>query len=148
MNQKEIHKILRKYLRCWARLKKAGVIRSNNMTADLGEHYACAKLKLKQVEPLNRGYDAIKKRKKYEVKTRKAPKKNALPSTYMIANKKIRFFDYLVLVNLDYYYRLERIITIPKHIAKKYIRNNRIRYGIELSKEKGVKEKTYGEGWE
>ena len=148
MQKNQIYQVLKKYLSCWKKLKKAGIIRSNNLTADIGEYFVCEKLKLKQVKQGNMGFDAKNKYgKKYEIKTRKASTKNAENLVFPIYNESPYLFDYLVLANLDYYFRIERLIIIPKRLIRKYKKKYRIYISNKLIEERGVKVKYYGKNW-
>jgi hypothetical protein len=151
MQTNAIRKILRNYLSCIKKLEKLEIVRTNNITSELGEYFACKKLKLTRAKKGNKGFDAIdKKGKKYEIKTRKTNQKDDVKQTFPIYNLKFNYFDYLLLVNLDYYFELERIIIIPTKVIKKFVKKkqNKSRFGIsnELLKERGVKDIHIG-GW-
>ena len=148
MNQDQLRRILKRYFSCWEELKKARIIRTNNLTADMGEYFACKKLKLKRAAIGNTGYDARdEKGSKYEVKTRKTRSADWVIDIFPLYNDEPYQFDYLVLVNLDYHYWLERIVVIPLRLVKKYRRNSKIYFSEKLSDERGVIIYYYGRSW-
>ena len=98
-------KILSKISRFYEQLKREDVIRSDNtITSDLGE-YVCRKLmKLRLAPNSNKGYDAIKSSRKYQIKTRRMTRRNSSKQLGSFRDLKKRLFDYclIVLLNKDY----------------------------------------------
>ena len=114
----------------------------------MGEYFACKKLKLKRLAIGNTGYDAQdEKGAKYEIKTRKARSADWVIDIFPLHNDEPYQFDYLVLVNLDYHFWLERIVVIPRKLVKKYRRNFKIYFSEKLSTERGVITYYYGRSW-
>lgn len=77
--------------------------RNLGITGEVGELLTCEKLKLNlATDPLTAGYDAIdKKRRRYQIKTRRANSDRGRISTFSRHD-----FDYAVLATLDKNYKI------------------------------------------
>ena len=124
-------------------LKSFKVIRSNNIVADLGEHYASKLLNLTIADKKNnKGFDAVaKEEKKYEIKTRRSPDKYNFRQLFGGFSNSDRFpFDFFICVNLNSYFEPISIIKIPYNLVMNNL-DSRKRFILkkEIIDLKGVK---------
>ncbi len=116
MDEKSLEELLRKHIDIMDELKKSGVIRTNHLVGDIGEFRAAQKLGLELATPGTKGYDAIDKDgKKYQIKTRKSSYKNSRPGggIFPLDLDKLGGVDYVVYVELGYYFELQDLLKIP-----------------------------------
>ena len=138
----EVKKQLNKIKEGFDGLKKLKIIRTNNITGELGEHYAAKLLNLTRTDNKNNeGFDAVdNKGKKYEIKTRLSPNENTYRTLFGGFSNSDRFpFDFFICVNLNTYFEPISIIKFPYELVMKNL-DSRKRFILkkELMKSKGV----------
>lgn len=108
--------------------------RSLGVTSELGEYYACKELKLKRAQPGEKGFDATKGGKTYQIKSR-APRKGVRVNWSGRVGKFSGFdFDYGLLVLLDHEYKLEEIYQADAKTLERLAQKEETgRRGIHIS---------------
>lgn len=108
--------------------------RSLGVTSELGEYYACKVLKLKRAQPGEKGFDAIKGSKSYQIKSR-APRKGVTVNLSGRIGKFSGFdFNYGVMVLLNHEYKLEEIYQADAKILENLAtKEEKGRRGIHIS---------------
>ncbi len=108
-------KLIKAYSRSVKNLRKRKIIRSKNITGDLGEHYAKIyfenryKKKFVLESPSNKSFDATCNGEKYAIKTISTSTTSVF---YGVTNKENRIFDYLIIVEIDETYQPKEIIKM------------------------------------
>jgi hypothetical protein len=98
-------------------LKQLGAVRSKGLVADLGERLAAAYYGVQLAPPSTPGYDlATADGRKVQVKTLRSTPGN--PRTSMGILKPP--FDVLLAIRLDFDYRVERAIEVPKPVIERH----------------------------
>ena len=83
--------------------------RSLGVTGELGELYACEMLALRRTEAGEKGIDAVRNGKTYQIKTRAPRKGSEVNPRGRIGKLSSSKFDYALLVILDGEYNLKEI---------------------------------------
>jgi hypothetical protein len=122
-------------------LKKAGKIRSNNLTCERGEGLAIeiyrkipGEIKLQLAPPGTKNVDAISREgKTYSIKTVKSSK---VTGTFQADDFTDKTFDYLIVVFLDEYYQPLQILEAPWEVVNKFKKYHKTMkaYNVSLSK--------------
>lgn len=114
MDDKIIKRLLNKYTNIIERLRGAGVIRTGKVVADYGEYIVSKKLNLTLADSsINKGYDAVDtKRRKYEIKTRKATAWNK-PTISPVNSCQVSIADFLIYIEFDNKWNITKLLKIP-----------------------------------
>ena len=115
-SQNEIRKLLLDYKDIVDRLHILG-FPTTNVVACYGEAIAVGNLRLIPQRPGNKGFDAKKNGKRYEIKARKASPWNT-PTIFKIKKEKIEEFDYLILIRFDHNWNVESFLKIRRDKVK------------------------------
>lgn len=123
MEDKKIRQLLKKYNNILKKLEEGGVIRSSKIVSEYGEYIASKTLKLKLTEsPIQKGYDATKNGKKYEIKSRKTTKKGTATVLPKPNEIQLSTADFLVGVIFDYNWDVKHKVRIPMKEVKKILK--------------------------
>lgn len=133
LENKRDEQLLRLYAELLNELRRRELTRTNNNpVADYTEKVAIEKLGLKRVNKEAKGYDAINKKIKYQIKGRRITRYNKSRQLGVIRNLDERLFDFLIAVVFDEFFALIEMWKIPHSIIKQYARWSKHQNGYIL----------------
>jgi|TARA_Y100000031_G_C8232325_1_gene391539 hypothetical protein len=101
-------------------LKHRGIMKTNNIVAELGEYYAIKKLNLNSKPKGFKDYDAEKDGIRYEIKTRqKVSEPYRKSSSQYRLNDILKDYDFLILVMLNDKFVVDCMYKFPRKMFNK-----------------------------
>ena len=137
-DEEEVKKLLSDYSNIILKLKRLGVLKTSRILSDVGAYFVCNKMGLTRANnPVNMGYNAVdNKGLKYEIKTRKTITGDK-PTVFTIMEGQLKHSDYLIYVEFDHLWNMERLLKIPSNKVKPNL-YNRVRITKALVEKYGV----------
>ena len=121
--------LLRLYSEVLRALREKKVVRSsNNPAADRAEDLSCRRFNLKLASKSTKGYDAIGRGKKYQIKSRRLTKENPSKLLGAIRNIHQANLDYLIAYVFNEDFTVRQIFKIPKKALLRLIKTKVVGY--------------------